>query len=235
MFPVCSRQMQEVGAVLGQQRLGGEVRAEATRRKDDRAMFLEIDTTFLIDETNAGVPVHEKLAGARLRDDPRLVGLLRYLLHHLDQSIRDGHAREALLATVRTGCRVAAETGHQGEVEVEPLNQPVDICATVAAENLNHLGLLSAALQGVRGEELDGVIDARCLLSLGGRTVNAARRFSRVPPAEGGLVHQDHLSSVLQDCVSRGHARQATAYDDGLVRREYQRHCAKENAIGSPA
>ena len=49
------------------------------------------------------------------------------LLHHLDQSIGDGHSRETLLATMGAGSRMTTETSQEGHVQVELVHQPVDL------------------------------------------------------------------------------------------------------------
>ena len=59
---------------------------------------------------DAAIAACHQLRGFRLADDARLrvVRVLGDLLEHLDQSVRDRHAWETLLAAVRAGVRVAA-------------------------------------------------------------------------------------------------------------------------------
>mmetsp|Transcript_51062 Transcript_51062/g.111311 ORF Transcript_51062/g.111311 Transcript_51062/m.111311 type:complete len:514 (-) Transcript_51062:66-1607(-) len=225
VLAVRGRQVHQVRAVLRKEGGRGEVRSEATGRENDRAVLAEHLAALLVRAANARAgTVREELADGSLRDDPGLVRALADLLEHLDQGVGDRHAREALGTAVSARHRVAAETGKEGQVKVELLDEPVHIGAAVVAEDLHELRPLGAALQRVVGEDLVGVGNALGLLRLRRRTVDAARRLGRVAAAEGGLVQQDNLASVLQNGVRRRHAREAAAHHDGEVCWKYRRH-----------
>mmetsp|Transcript_50585 Transcript_50585/g.69295 ORF Transcript_50585/g.69295 Transcript_50585/m.69295 type:complete len:377 (+) Transcript_50585:711-1841(+) len=225
VLAVSGRQVHQVRAVLGQQRVRGEVRAEAACRQDDGAELLEGHGALLVRAADAITGgVGQQLGHTGLGDDARLVGALRDLLNHLDQGVGDGHAREALSAAVRPGHGVATEARDEGQVEVELLHKPVHIGAAVVAQDLHQLGLLGAALQGVVGEDVVGVSNALGLLRLRCGTVDAASRLRRVAATEGGLIQQDDLGTVLQHRVRGRHAAKAAADHNGQVSREIGRH-----------
>mmetsp|Transcript_62602 Transcript_62602/g.164284 ORF Transcript_62602/g.164284 Transcript_62602/m.164284 type:complete len:547 (-) Transcript_62602:70-1710(-) len=224
VLAVRGRQVQEVRTVLGQQGVVPEVRAVAARGPDHGAVLLEERAALLVVATHDGRPIHDEADDLRLRDDPRPVRLLRDLLQHLNQSVGDGHAREALRAAVRARLRVASEAGQQGEVQVELVHKPVHIRSAVNAEHLGELGLLRAALERVRDEELGVVRDALRLLGLGARAVDAGGGLRGVAAAERGLVQQHRPPATLHDLIRGGHAAQAAADHDHLVRRENLRH-----------
>mmetsp|Transcript_23149 Transcript_23149/g.34609 ORF Transcript_23149/g.34609 Transcript_23149/m.34609 type:complete len:325 (+) Transcript_23149:794-1768(+) len=217
-------EVHQVGSVLSQEGVLSEVGTEAAAGQDHGAELLLVLAAFLVDEADAGLAVHQEGVGTSLGDDASSVGLLGNLLEHLDECVGDGHARESLRTTVGSGSRVTTQSCQQGEIQVELLHQPVDIRTTVAAENLDELGALGTTLQGVVGEELDGVLDSLRLLGLGGSAVDAAGGFGGVTTAEGRLVHEQCLASALQHRVGCRHACQATANDDDLVCWENHRH-----------
>jgi len=211
-------QVHQVRAVLREEGVLGEVRAEAARGEDHRAVLLEVKAALLVDEAHADArAVHQQLVRAGLGGDARLVGALSDLLDHLDQGIGYGHAREALGATVRAGHGVTAEARDEGQVQVELLDEPIDVETAVAAEHLDELRLLGTALQRVVGENRDGVVDALGLLGLRLRAVDAARRLRGVSSAERGLVNEHDPASALENLIRSRHAAQATADNDGLI------------------
>mmetsp|Transcript_70927 Transcript_70927/g.188595 ORF Transcript_70927/g.188595 Transcript_70927/m.188595 type:complete len:403 (+) Transcript_70927:249-1457(+) len=106
-------QVHEVRAVLRQEGLLGEVGTEAAARQDHGAVLLGVHAALLINEPHDGSSVHQELVGARLGDDARPVGLLGDLLEHLDQGVGDGHAGEALLATMSTRHRVTTQPSNK--------------------------------------------------------------------------------------------------------------------------
>mmetsp|Transcript_108466 Transcript_108466/g.282956 ORF Transcript_108466/g.282956 Transcript_108466/m.282956 type:complete len:452 (-) Transcript_108466:70-1425(-) len=156
MLAVGGRQMEQVGAVLRQQRVRGEVGAEAAAGQDHGAELLEILTVLGVDQAHYGelAPrrVGQQLVGAGFGDDAGTVRLLCNLLKHLDQGVGNGHAGKALRATVSARRRVATEARHKRQIQVELVDEPVHVRATVVAENLGELWALGPALESVVGK-----------------------------------------------------------------------------------
>mmetsp|Transcript_35759 Transcript_35759/g.77247 ORF Transcript_35759/g.77247 Transcript_35759/m.77247 type:complete len:277 (+) Transcript_35759:266-1096(+) len=174
MLSVGGGQVQQVGAVRGQQGVGPKVRAEAARGQNHGAKLLHHLSSLSVLTSHHIAAVLEQFEDLSLRNDPGTVGLLRHLLQHLDQGIGDGHSRETLLATVGAGSGMSTQSGQQRHVKIELVHQPVHIRSTVATEHFHQLRLLGATLQGVGGEELDGVLHLLGLLRLRLSTVDAA-------------------------------------------------------------
>mmetsp|Transcript_35213 Transcript_35213/g.75973 ORF Transcript_35213/g.75973 Transcript_35213/m.75973 type:complete len:284 (-) Transcript_35213:205-1056(-) len=178
-------EVHQVGSVLSQEGVLSEVGTEAAAGQDHGAELLLVLAAFLVDEADAGLAVHQEGVGTSLGDDASSVGLLGNLLEHLDEGIGDGHAGESLRTTMGSGSRVAAQSGQQGQVQVELLDQPIDVCTTVAAQDLDDLRLLGTTLHGVRCKQSNGVIHTLGLLCLGLSTVDAASSLGGVATTEG--------------------------------------------------
>merc|ERR1719323_1440355 len=135
MLTIGGGQVHEIGSILRKQRVLCEISTKATRAENDWALLINRLAILLVDQTCACTRcAHEQLIGTCLGDNLCLVSAFCNLLNHLDQRIGDGHAREALLSTMRSRHRMATKTCHKGEIEVELLDQPIDIRATVATE-----------------------------------------------------------------------------------------------------
>mmetsp|Transcript_10244 Transcript_10244/g.19131 ORF Transcript_10244/g.19131 Transcript_10244/m.19131 type:complete len:229 (+) Transcript_10244:975-1661(+) len=194
-------QVEEVRTVLCEQRVLREVRAKASCCQDHGTFLREVLAFLFVAHTADSAVVHQQLLHLGLVDDARQVRALRNLLHHLNQSIGNGHAWEALLATVGTRRRVAAQARQQGHVQVELVDKPVHVRAAVAAQHLDKFRLLGTALQRVRSEQVHGIIHLLGLLCHGLGTIDATGGLGGVASAEGRLVHQHHLAAALQDAV----------------------------------
>ena len=88
----------------------------------------------------------------------------------------NGHAREALLATVSARLRVATKSSKQREIQIKLLNEPIHICSTVAAEHLGDLWFLGAALECVGQEDFLVVWDSLLRLRFGPGTIDTEQR-----------------------------------------------------------
>jgi len=218
MLAVRGWKVHEVGPVLRQKGILREICTKPARAEDDRTFLGNVLATLLVHQAcDCSRRARQQLVGLGLGDNLCLVATLCDLLDHLNQSICDGHAWETLLSTMRTGHRVAAETRDERQVKIELLHQPIYIGTAVAAENLHDLGPLGAALQGIRGEQLNCVINALRLLSLRLCAIDATGCLGRVSSAERGLVHENHFCAILQDGVGSGHTSQTSTNHDGSV------------------
>jgi len=218
MLPIRGGQVHEVWPVLGQQRIHGEVGAKSARRKDHRSVLLELDAAPLVSAANAiARRVLQQPSHAGLGDDARHVARLGDLLHHLDQGVRDRHAREALLPSMGPRLRVTSKARDKREVKIELVHEPLDVIAAVRAQYFRDFWLFRSALHGVVGEDLDAVLNAQVPLRPRVRAVDAARGLRRVTPAEGRLVKDHNFATPLHDGVRGGHAAKATAHHDGIV------------------
>mmetsp|Transcript_51518 Transcript_51518/g.84392 ORF Transcript_51518/g.84392 Transcript_51518/m.84392 type:complete len:376 (-) Transcript_51518:12-1139(-) len=213
---VGSGKVQEVRPVLGQQGIIRKVGAKAPRGQNHGAFLGEVLALLLVGHATNSSGLSQELLDLGLVDDSRQVTALRNLLHHLDQSIGDGHSRETLLATMGAGSRMTTETSQEGHVQVELVHQPIDVRAAVSTEHLHQLRFLGSALQGIGSKELDGVLHLLHLLGLRLCPVDATGGFGGISTAEGAFVHQDHLAAALQDRIRCGDARQATTHHDRL-------------------
>ena len=210
---------EQVRTVLRQEAVLAEVRAEAAGRDADGALHLLRLAALHVLHAAHTRAVREQLRRLRLHRDLRAaVLLLRDRLQGLHQRVRDGHARELLLAAVRAGLRVAAEAGHEGEVELEVVLEPLDARAGLVAQHLGEVLTAGAATERVRDEDLRRVRDARVPLRARHGTVDAARRLRAVPAEERVLVQDEHLAAGLEHGVGRGEAAEAAANHDHLVR-----------------
>mmetsp|Transcript_23600 Transcript_23600/g.48964 ORF Transcript_23600/g.48964 Transcript_23600/m.48964 type:complete len:246 (-) Transcript_23600:404-1141(-) len=113
MVTVGGGQVQQVRAVLGQQGIICEIGAKATGGQNHRALFGKVLALLLVDHSAHGAGLGHQLLDLGLVDDSGQVAALRNLLHHLDQSIGDGHSRETLLATMSAGSRMTTETSQE--------------------------------------------------------------------------------------------------------------------------
>jgi hypothetical protein len=79
------------------------------------------------------------------------------------------------VATVCTGLGVATKTGHEGEVEVENILEPLDGSRGLVGEDLDEVGacLVTGRLEGIIVELLDAVCDSGVYLCAGESTVDA--------------------------------------------------------------
>ena len=139
MLTVRRGKMQQVRAMLGQQRVRREVRAEATARKNHGSVLLHgLSAKLVLTTDDSTSRVLDELVDARLADNLglRVAGVLRDLLQHLDEGVRDRHTRKALRTTMRARLRVAAKASNQRQVQPEVVHEPLDIRARVLAENL---------------------------------------------------------------------------------------------------
>jgi len=179
VLPVGGREVHQVRTVLSQQRILGEVSPKASRGKDDAAKLLEgLATARVLAANDRALIVLDELCDLRFGDNAGNVRVsLRHLLNHLNQSIRDGHARESLLTTVRARRGVATQPREQGQVQIEHITEPVHIGTTVVGQHLNQLGFLGPTLQAIRGKEFDRVLNSLRPLGAGVGTVNATRRL----------------------------------------------------------
>merc|ERR1719487_1569723 len=101
--------MEQIGAVLREQGVLAKICTEATRCENHWPKFLVLCAALRILAADYSAAVAKQLVHAGLGDDACTVCLLRNLLEHLDQCICDSHTREALLTTMCTWLRVAAE------------------------------------------------------------------------------------------------------------------------------
>merc|ERR1719436_1435934 len=117
MVAVGSGEVGEVGTVLAEEGVRGEVGAETACGDDHRSHLLESlpSTVGALDATNAAVSIGEKLVYLRLQQDPRLVRFLSDLLELLHEPVSYGHAGETLFATVRPGHGMATEARNEAE------------------------------------------------------------------------------------------------------------------------
>eukprot|EP00438_Fugacium_kawagutii_P030997 Skav203573 [mRNA] locus=scaffold3576:299476:300856:- [translate_table: standard] len=129
-------QMQQVGAVLGQQGIIGEVGAKATGGQNHWSLLGEILALLLVDHATDAIIFGQELLHLGLVDDSGQVTSLGDLLHHLDQGIGDGHSGETLLAAVGAGSGMTTQAGQEGHVKIELVHQPVHIRAAVSTEHL---------------------------------------------------------------------------------------------------
>jgi len=155
-------ELKEIRTVLLEERVVGKVSAVTTSGDDDGAKLTSELAFVLVLDTDDLVALLDEVGGGGLADDPGAGGLLLgdglELLH---QGVGDGHARESLLATVRTGLRVATETRDEGEVEVEAVLEPVDSRTALEDEDLVELrGLSLLALVGGRDSVLEELLRA---------------------------------------------------------------------------
>ena len=97
---------------------------------------------------------------------------------------------------------MTTKSSYQGQVQVELLDQPVNICGTVVAKHLGQLRPLGATLQSVSSEDVSIVWDALALLGLGASTVDTASGLGAITTTEGRLVQQDDTAVILQDSVA---------------------------------
>jgi hypothetical protein len=79
------------------------------------------------------------------------------------------------VATVCTGLGVATKTGHEGEVEVENILEPLDGSRGLVGEDLDEVGacLVTGRLEGIIVELLDAVCNSGVYLCAGESTVDA--------------------------------------------------------------
>merc|ERR1719163_96508 len=92
------------------------------------------------------------------------------------------------------------------------------------SQNLNDLRLLRTAAESVAREDLVRIEHALHALRPGVRPVDTRRRLRRVATAEGRLVEQDDVTSMLKDGVGGRNAGQATADHNRLRGRKHSRH-----------
>mmetsp|Transcript_50588 Transcript_50588/g.69307 ORF Transcript_50588/g.69307 Transcript_50588/m.69307 type:complete len:245 (-) Transcript_50588:285-1019(-) len=131
-----SRQVQQVWPALAQQGVCGKVRTEAVGANHHRAILLEGLAIFgdALDAADVAVLVRQQLLHRGLHHDARaLRRVLRNLLQPLHETVGDGHAGEALLATVRAGVEVTTQARDEAEVNAEGIHDPVHSgCALLA-------------------------------------------------------------------------------------------------------
>jgi len=184
MLTIGCGQMHEVRPVLSQQGILSEISTKSARTQNHWTHFSLISAILFVHQSCATLATHDQLVGLRFRDDPGPVSALSDLFDHLNQCICNCHAREALLASMRTWCRVTTEPSNQREIQIKLVNQPIHISTAVAAQHLHHLGLLCSTFQSVGCEQLDRIWDSLLLLSLGGCTIDATGCLGRVSSAK---------------------------------------------------
>mmetsp|Transcript_46195 Transcript_46195/g.98851 ORF Transcript_46195/g.98851 Transcript_46195/m.98851 type:complete len:269 (-) Transcript_46195:226-1032(-) len=162
-------QVHEVGAVLRQQRVLREIRAKPARTQNHRSMLLEGLAILHILDTHDCALVRQKLVRLGLRHNPcqNTAASFLNLLNHLDQRIRNGHARKTLLPAVSAGSRMAAQSGNQRQIKVELVHQPVHCRPRLVNQNLRNFLLLGSARESVAQKQFIGIIDTFFLLGLG--------------------------------------------------------------------
>mmetsp|Transcript_17003 Transcript_17003/g.25435 ORF Transcript_17003/g.25435 Transcript_17003/m.25435 type:complete len:269 (-) Transcript_17003:325-1131(-) len=133
VLAISSGQMHEVRAIHRQERLLREVSAKAAAGQDNRPILLHVHAALFVDAAHHAIAVGQQLVHPCLGDDACPVRLLRYLFHHLDQSVSDCHSWEALFASVRPWGRMAAKACNEREIEVKLFNQPINVRAAVGA------------------------------------------------------------------------------------------------------
>ena len=91
------------------------------------------------------------------------------------------------MATVRPGLGVATETGHEGQVEVEDVLQPLNSSGGLVGENLDQLGasLVSGGLEGIIVELLDAVLNLQVNLGAREGAVDTGGSLGGVATEEG--------------------------------------------------
>jgi hypothetical protein len=79
---------------------------------------------------------------------------------------------------------MSTKSCHQGQIEIEFLDEPIDVCAAIPAEYFGDLRPLRATFQSVRSKKFNGIINPIRLLSLSGCSINAASGFRGVAATE---------------------------------------------------
>merc|ERR1719272_855192 len=100
VLTVCCGQVHQVWTVLGEQRVLAKVSTKATRAKDHWAELLRGVASLAVLTACNCLAVPDELEHLSFGDNAGAVGLLCNFLAHLNQCIGDGHAWEALFATV---------------------------------------------------------------------------------------------------------------------------------------
>jgi hypothetical protein len=98
---------------------------------------------------------------------------------------------------------VTAQSGDEGEIEVEDILQPLDGGGGLVGQDLDEVGagLVTGGLESVLVELLDSVGDAEVGLGAGEGTVDAGGGLGRVTTEEGLLVENDDVATVQVDGV----------------------------------
>ena len=99
--------------------------------------------------------------------------------------------------TMGTRHGVTTETGQQGKIQVELVNQPVDIVTGVAGEDLHERGLFGASLHAILGENFDIIGDLVIGLSASTCAVDTRRGFGGVTTTERRFIEKDNASTEL--------------------------------------
>merc|ERR1719453_235748 len=231
MFAIGRGQMQQVWPVLGEQRIGSEVCAIASRGKDHWPKLLVHRACLPVLASNDSIAIHDQLENVCLGDDASAVGLFGDFLAHLDQSVSDRHARETFFATVGARHGVAAEASKEREIQVELVHQPIHICAAVCAKDLSNLWFFGATLQGVCEEDVVSVFNPFGCLRLRCSAIDSGCRFSRVPTTERRLVQEHTPTSHFKGLIGSRHACKAAAHHDHLACWEDSRHCTESTVL----
>lgn len=141
VLAIGSREIPQLGTVLLQERVGGEVRSVTTSRKDDRTVCGLSLTVMLILDTDYGTRlVLYKLADACLLLDLDTVGgTLCKVLQAFHLSVGDDHTGELGAATVRTRLRLSTETSDFRKVEAKLVLEPVNSISRTSSEDADEV------------------------------------------------------------------------------------------------
>mmetsp|Transcript_51474 Transcript_51474/g.112835 ORF Transcript_51474/g.112835 Transcript_51474/m.112835 type:complete len:316 (-) Transcript_51474:236-1183(-) len=175
VLTVGGRQVHQVRAVFGQQRIRREIRTKTAGSKNHRSKSLDYICTFLVLAANDSAVVCDQINDLRLVDDAGHPTASVFLdsLHHLDESIGNGHARKPLLSAVRARSRMPTEPRHKRQIKVKRLHQPVHRGTTFPNQDFRDLRLLGTTLKCVAQKQFVGVVDPLVLLGLGARPIDA--------------------------------------------------------------
>jgi hypothetical protein len=107
------------------------------------------------------------------------------------------------VTTVSAGVGVTAQSGDEGEIEVEDILQPLDGGGGLVGQNLDEVGagLITGGLEGVLVELLDAVGNAEVGLGASEGTVDTGGGLGGVTTEEGLFVEDEDVATVQVDGV----------------------------------
>merc|ERR1712232_1207033 len=111
--------MQQVGPVLGEERIAAEISSETTTAKDHWTILFRAHARLLVNATNHATIRGQKLVHTSLVNYSCFLRCLGNLLKSLHQGISYCHSWGAFSPTMRTRHRVATKTCDERQVKLK--------------------------------------------------------------------------------------------------------------------
>mmetsp|Transcript_37621 Transcript_37621/g.87914 ORF Transcript_37621/g.87914 Transcript_37621/m.87914 type:complete len:296 (+) Transcript_37621:521-1408(+) len=196
MLSVGGRQVAEIRAVLHQHRVATEIGTVAASCEDDETMFrIHLAVLFVVHTSDAAVLGLVQSSDASFHDEACTTILFAACLFEgLHQSVRDRHAREALLPAVGAREGVPTKARHKGQIKSKLVGQPLDCGPALVSEHLVQRGGLPVwgSLRGrdrcVFQELVRAVLDAQADLSLGQSPVDSRGGLNGIAAHKGLFI-----------------------------------------------